>query len=206
VSESLVVSLTVALIAAAVAVLGYVVNQQWKRRDRKAEVYAQALKAVRTYEELPFRIVRRKDADAETRERYGGLVSDSFIELGFYRAWLLIDSREVGDAYSILLNRTHSECRPNRQAAWATPVVKEDAEAHLGGKFVFNNKPEWSLCVGAMRRELSFWAPFKKLKTRREISKLIKARHLDLNIDLDLTARLRNAARAQRIDTPGAER
>lgn len=160
--EAFVVSLTTAFIAAAVAVLGYVVNQQWKRRDRKAEMYAQALKAVRTYDELPFRIVRRRAADAETRERYGSLVSDSFIELGFYRAWLLIDSREVGDAYSILLNKTHSECRPNRQAAWATPAVKEDAEAHLGGKFIFNNKPEWSLCVGSDAARTVLLGPVQK--------------------------------------------
>ncbi|MFF5288350.1 hypothetical protein [Paractinoplanes globisporus] len=56
-----------AAIAALTAVGGYLSTQLWKRRDEKIRLYADALQAVRRYEELPFRIARRADSLPATR-------------------------------------------------------------------------------------------------------------------------------------------
>jgi hypothetical protein len=184
-----------ATIAALAAVSGYLSTQRWKRRDDKARLYADALQAVRRYEELPFRIARRADSTPVTRERMAGVVSDSFVELGHYRALLLLYSREVGDAYSLLLNRTHRNCRPHREEAWSTQPARRDSAVHMGGRFLFDNKPELALCVVAMRRSLQRGAHFRNLRTRRNLRALIKARELDPNMPMELTTRIRSVAR-----------
>jgi hypothetical protein len=184
-----------ATIAALAAIAGYLSAQRWKRRDDKARLYADALQAVRRYEELPFRIARRVDSSPATRERMAGIVSDSFVELGHYRALLLLHSREVGDAYSLLLNRTHRDCRPHRQEAWSMPPPRNDSAAHMGGKFLFDNKTELALCVVAMRRSLQLGAYFRARRTRRDLRELIKARKLDPSMQMELTTRIRSIAK-----------
>ncbi|WP_127502363.1 hypothetical protein [Actinoplanes solisilvae] len=188
-------TLLAAAIAAVAAVGGYLSAQRWKRRDDKVRLFADALQAVRRYEELPFRISRRPDSSPATRERMAGLVSDSFIELGHYRALLLLHSREAGDAYALLLNRTHRDCRPHRQQAWSMRLVRQDSDAHMGGKFLFDNKPELALCVVAMRRSLRPFAVLRGRRTRREIRALIAARELDPTMPMELTTRLRAISR-----------
>jgi hypothetical protein len=188
-------TLIAAVIAALTAVSGYLSTQRWKRRDDKIRLYADALQAVRRYEELPFRLARRADSAPETRERMAGMISDSFIELGHYRAFLLLYSREVGDAYSLLLNRTHRSCRPHRQEAWSMPLIRRDESAHLGGRFLFDNKPELALCVVAMRRSLKPGASFRRFLTRRDLRALVEARQLDPSVQSDLTARIRSLSR-----------
>jgi len=188
-------TLIAALIAALTAVSGYLSTQRWKRRDDKIRLYADALQAVRRYEELPFRIARRADSAPETRERMAGMISDSFIELGHYRAFLLLYSREVGDAYSLLLNRTHRSCRPHRQEAWGMPPLRRDAAAHLGGRFLFDNKPELALCVVAMRRSIKPGAYLRGLRTRRDLRALVAARQLDPSVQSELTTRMRSLSR-----------
>jgi hypothetical protein len=188
-------TVTAAAIAALAAVAGYLSTQRWKRRDDKARLYADALQAVRRYEELPFRIARRADSTPATRERIAGIVSDSFIELGHYRALLLLHSREVGDAYSLLLNRTHRDCRPHRQEAWGMQPPESDSAAHMGGKFLFDNKPELALCVVAMRRSLQPGAHFRARRTQLDLRALIKARELDPTMQMELTTRIRSIAK-----------
>lgn len=184
-----------AVIAALAAISGYLTTQRWKRREDRARLYADALQAVRRYEELPFRIARRVDSSPATRERMAGTVSDSFVELGHYRALLLLHSREVGDAYSLLLNRTHRNCRPHRQEAWSMPPPRNDAAAHMGGKFLFDNKPELALCVVAMRRSLHFGAFYRAWRTRRDLRELIKVREVDPDMQMELTTRVRSIAK-----------
>ena len=53
-----------ALIAALVAVAGYMVTQAQARRERKAKEFADALAAVEEYLEAPYRIRRRQAATA----------------------------------------------------------------------------------------------------------------------------------------------
>ena len=184
-----------ATIAALTAVGGYLSAQRWKRRDDKVKLYADALQAVRRYEELPFRISRRADSKPATRERLAGVISDSFVELGHFRALLLIYSREVGDAYALLLNRTHRDCRPHRQQAWNTPPLVRDSGVHLGGKFLFDNKEELALCVSVMRRSLMPTAFFRRRQMRKDIRDLIAARSLDPAMTMELTTRIRAVAK-----------
>jgi len=157
--------LVVGLLASAIALLGYLMNQAASRRERKAKLFAEALEAVKALEEMPFRIARRPASDGPTRAAIGGQLSDLFVRLGFYRAWTQIEAPRVGEAYVILLDQTQREVRPLRKAAWAADLLGVDAEAYLDGTYpVLDNKREWSLCLAIMQMELR---PLVILRRRR---------------------------------------
>jgi len=101
------VTLTVGMAAAGVALVGYLLSQAAGRRQHKTHLFAEALEAVKAFEELPFRIAKRPASDATTRAELSNKVSDLFVKLGFYRAWTQIESPLVGEAYVILLDKTH---------------------------------------------------------------------------------------------------
>src|SRR5437868_3685712 len=91
-----------AAIAALAAVLGYAVSQQANRQARKTQFYAEALRAIKELEEMPYRIARRLDSSPETRASLGREINDIFVNVSFYLAWLEIDSPLVGRAYKLL--------------------------------------------------------------------------------------------------------
>jgi len=169
-----------AIITAAAGIAGYLLSQAANRRDKRTELYAQTLRAIKDLEELPYRITRRADSSGATRAAVGALISDSFLQLGFYRAWTQIDSPVIARAYILLLDQTQREVRPNRKLAWSTKVITADADAHLDERYVSDNKLEWKLCVVVIQRELSFWAPFYRRRTQKmiddfEVNRAIKA-------------------------------
>lgn len=172
------IALAVGVLTALVAAVGYLLNQAANRREHRARIYADALEAVREYEELPIRIARRGIGDAATRTELGGRISDSIVRLGFYRAWLLIESIEVGSAYGTLLDQSHRIGRRYRAEAWTRAPLTTDKEAHLVGLYSFDNKPEWNLCMLVMRRELSVKGRCLRSDTLRRVANRRVARDL----------------------------
>jgi hypothetical protein len=174
--------LVVGLIAASVALTGYVMTQAANRRQQKAKLFAEAIEAVKAFEELPFRIAKRAASDGPTRAELGNRVSDLFVKLGLYRAWLQIESPLAGEAYVLLLDRTHAEVGPHRKAAWARAVNDSDEDAHLDGIFPIDNKPEMALCLAVMRAEFSGLAVLRRARTSRTIDDFRKNRaHLAIS-------------------------
>jgi len=90
------IALLTAIIAGTVALIGYSFAQFANRRERKSKLFAEALAVIYEYQELPFRIRRRAASDGVTRAALGGLTSDVMTKLGFYLAWLHMESPEVG--------------------------------------------------------------------------------------------------------------
>jgi hypothetical protein len=65
-----------AIVAAAVALVGYWLTYVSKRSESKAENYAKALAAVEAYKQLPYRICRRGGSTAEVRGNLGKAIGD----------------------------------------------------------------------------------------------------------------------------------
>jgi hypothetical protein len=160
-------ALSAGVVAGAGALLGFLGNQLANRRERKSKVYAEALEAIKEYEELPYRIRRRPSSDGATRAALGNMVGEVLSKLWFYQAWIHTDSAEVGAAYSALMAQTQGSGGPFRAAAWSTPVITKDEDAHLRDQFIYDNKPELALCLLVMRRELSPWTFLLRRSTRR---------------------------------------
>lgn len=98
-----------ALIAALVAVAGYMLTQAQARRERKAKEFADALAAVAEYLEAPYRIRRRQAATPEAREALASSLSDLQARIALHRAWLQVEAPAVGQAYDALVSAARSE-------------------------------------------------------------------------------------------------
>jgi hypothetical protein len=159
-----------ASIAACASVSGFLLNQWLARRERKAKAFADALTAMRRYQNFPFRVWQRSTADAATRDRFSKEQSTIGVDVRFHLVWLQIDSPVAGEAYEALWNAVYPRRLDNRHAAWkATPHTCDEGmgldppfHRHLG-------QPETALCIRAMRNELSIMAPLHRRALRREI-------------------------------------
>lgn len=151
-----------ASIAALVALAGYLANQFVARRDRRISMFAEALRALRAYQEVPYRIAKRSKSDAEKREELGTLISESFAQVRFYLGWLQIHSPEVGEAYGLLFSKVAELARAYRDDAWNRPLTATDADM-CGELYPYHEQTEEQrlLCLAAMRADLK---PFPKLR------------------------------------------
>jgi hypothetical protein len=129
-----------AVIAAVAAIFGYLTTRIADRNERKARTYAEALRALRTYQEFPYIVYRRGGSDAKTRERLGNL-----------------HTPVVGLAFAQLLEQTGAHRNEYRKWAWRQPIMTSDEEAATSPPFDMDNEPEMELCLGAMKSELSRW-------------------------------------------------
>ena len=98
-----------ALIAALVAVTGYMLTQAQSRRERRAREFADALAAVEEYLEVPYRIRWRSAATPEAREAITALINSIQTRIVFHLAWLQVETPAVGQAYAALVSAARSE-------------------------------------------------------------------------------------------------
>ncbi len=162
------IPLLAAVVAGLVALIGYSLTQYANRRERKSKSYAEALAAIREYQELPYLIRRRPDSNGDARSELAQRISEVMAKLGFYKAWLKIDSSTVSAVYDDLVDRTRQLGRDHLRAAWAGKVIRRDTEM-IGTAAPFDwpgIDAKLDLCILAMRQELSFWG-FKSRRSRQ---------------------------------------
>lgn len=165
-----------AIIAALIALVGYWITQHQKRRERRAEVFASALEAIREYEQTPYLIRRREGPDATTRARLSEGLSVSAARRRYYEAVLCLDSPLVAEAYEVLLRRTRRQVGPYRSDAWKQPVIVKDEDFPGSAYYPYDSEEEWDMCLAAMRSELSAFAALRRRGTRRRLAALVASR------------------------------
>ena len=150
------IPLIVAVIAAATALAGYLLNSTINRRTEKARYYAEALNAVEKYGALPYIFKRRHDSSKETRADLADIVTDVQATLRFYQGWLQLDSAAVGAAYNCLVDKMREKNREYRKEALSSPPAKEDKDIEIA-PYDFNTKAEQDHCIALMRQELKLF-------------------------------------------------
>ena len=70
-------ALLVGIITAAIALIGYWNTHYLQRRDRRALMYAEAVAAMRTYEQAPYLVRRRADSSGTTRAAIAAQLIDA---------------------------------------------------------------------------------------------------------------------------------
>jgi hypothetical protein len=143
-----------ALLAAAAALAGYILTQAWNRRERRVRTYAEALSAIRDYQELPYRIYRRQASDAQARVSLGDMLSAAAGKVRFYMATLEMESPLVAMAYRDLRNQTRRRGALYRDWAWQQPPIDNDGAMALNPPFHHDNDEEERLCIACMRHDL----------------------------------------------------
>jgi hypothetical protein len=159
------IPLIVAVIAAATALAGYLLNSSINRRIEKARYYAEALNAVEKYGALPYIFKRRHDSSIETRAELANIITDIQASLRFYQGWLELDSPAVGSAYNRLVDKMREKNSQYRREALASPPAKEDKDIEIT-PYDYNAKAEQDHCIALMRHELKFF----KLPSRHRVT------------------------------------
>lgn len=144
-----------ALIAALVAVTGYMLTQTQARRERRAREFADALAAVEEYLEAPYRIRRRQAATPEAREALTSALSDLQARIALHRAWLQVEAPAVGRAYEALVSAARSEAGAQMAEAWNAAPLTSDTDMNLKVAYPHpNSDAERAKVIAAMRQHL----------------------------------------------------
>lgn len=121
-----------AAVAVGLAVRSYRKQQQEARRQERAELYAEALRAVEDYQEAPYRIMRR-DGSATARRELTEALSDIKSRISFYSGWMSINaSQSVAEAYEAYVLAAKLEAGLQMTQAWRGRPTKRDADVPIG--------------------------------------------------------------------------
>ena len=144
-----------ALIAALVAVTGYMVTQAQARRERRARDFADALAAVEEYLEAPYRIRRRQAATPEAREALTSALSDLQARIAHHRSWLQVEAPAVGHAYEAYVSAARLEAGVQMAEAWNAAPLTSDTEMNLKVAYPHpDSDAERAKVIAAMRWHL----------------------------------------------------
>jgi hypothetical protein len=175
------------VVAAGATVSGYLLNQSRARRERRATAFANALAAIRDYENFPFTVWRRTADDAATRDRLWEVQSRDGSAVRRHRVWLKIESPMVGEAYDRLWRVVRHARAINLSLAWSSPPRTSD-QLMIGEPLGFVREPglaETELCIQAMRNELSLIPTLRRPHLRRRLDQ--QQRRADTVDDPDTT-------------------
>jgi hypothetical protein len=172
-----------AAIAACATLAGYLFNQSRIRRERRATAFADAMAAMRDYEDFPFSVWRRTNCDDATRARLDTRRSKNGRAVRRHRVWLRIEAPVVGEAYEQLWRAVRQAYSTNLSLAWAAPPRTCD-QLMIGEPPDFVRAPgleETELCIRAMRNELSLLPMLRRPHLRELLSE--HARHRSATAD-----------------------
>lgn len=120
------------VVSIALAAVNIVKQQVETRRQERAKVYAEALRAVEDYLEAPHRI-KRRDGSAQARWELTESISKIKSRISFYTGWLSINApRAVHDPYVKFDEAARKEAGAQMTEAWSGPVTKDDRQVPLG--------------------------------------------------------------------------
>jgi hypothetical protein len=162
------VTVAAALIAAVVAVAGYMLTQAQARRERRAKEFAQALAAVEEYLEAPYRIRRRPAATPEIRGALTNSLNDLQARIAHHRAWLHVEAPAVATAYDALVAAARSEAGNQMREAWNCAPPAADAEMNLLVAYTHPEADaERAKVIAVMRQNIRYWPAAGALRMPR---------------------------------------
>ncbi|GIJ47943.1 hypothetical protein Val02_48290 [Virgisporangium aliadipatigenens] len=152
---AIIVAALIAIFGAIVsAALTYAFNQRAARRERLAQVFAEALQAVEDYAELPYRI-RRRRGTPEARYELTEEVSRIQSRLAYHQALLRIEAPTAANAYTRLVRVVRRRAGSQMRDAWGKPVLLADTEMNLRMAYPRRDiDSERARCVREMRKAL----------------------------------------------------
>lgn len=160
-----------ALIAAIVAVTGYLLSQAQARKERRAREFAQALATVEEYLEAPYRVRRRQASTPGTRDALANALSDLQARIAHHRAWLHVEAPAVGHAYDALVQAARSEAGTQMTEAWNSAPLTSDTDMNLKVAYQHpSSDAERANVIAVMRRNLSYLPGASAICRRRDIA------------------------------------
>jgi hypothetical protein len=157
-------ALLVAAIAAAgaltAAVIGGLATYFSSKRQRRLEIYGEAVKAALSWKELLYRVRRRARGDAAARsiiERF----HDAQDTLTYYDGWIAADSKFMARSYRHLVLQTKRQLEGPIQDAWAARIRPVPGSA-VAGDVHPDLQPFLDDFMADVRSHLS-WQPWRRV-------------------------------------------
>jgi len=120
-------TIVAALLAAGIAVGGYMWQQRQSRADKRAVMYSEALRAVEDYAEAPFLVRRRQGKDA--RATVSTQISEIQSRLALSAALLTISANShIAASYDNLVSITKRTAGAAMTDAWKSRRLRHDSE------------------------------------------------------------------------------
>jgi hypothetical protein len=169
-------TITAAGIAALVATGGYLLGQQAARAERRSRVYAEALRAVRDLEAVPYAIWRRGDDSPEAVRALGALQAERFAAVHYYSQLLAIETPWIGEIYYQLQRRVRRQTSTNVRTAWQDR--RPAGQLWADTSFTDDTAPELQLCLEAMQADVAWRGQVRRRALRRRLRTLAATRPL----------------------------
>lgn len=128
-STQVTASVVSASAAFVVAVIGIVVTHNASKRDRRRQLYGEAVKSAVSWKEMLYRVRRRAEGDeASLVTRFHDLQDT----ITFHRAWIGSESRSIGRSYDRLVRDVKAKTELLITEAWDAPVRPAPGNAQPG--------------------------------------------------------------------------
>lgn len=131
-SNLLTSAVVAAVVSGAVTIIGIVIAERRKERERKRETFASALAAIVAYAEFPYVIRRRRASDPEgERIRISEELRGVQQDIEYHRAWIATESDSVQLAYDALVKDTRAVAGAEISKAWDVEPITGDAQMQM---------------------------------------------------------------------------
>lgn len=163
-----------ALAGTGTSLLTHVFTSSKERRDRHREHFSKALQAAGDYEEFPYVVRRRGANDPEAeRLRISGELREVQSQLTYHAAWLLTESKDVGEAFAGLVKELRGLAGGQIHAAWDTPPISQDEQMNISdiGPHLAGLRPLKDRFIEEVSDHLSLWPRWLRRFIRKRRSK-----------------------------------
>ncbi len=135
------IGFTGVLLVAVILALWNVVLARRKTREeeraRQRTAFADALRSVVEYKEMPYAIRRRDGAQpAAERVRLSEIVREIQADLSYHQSWIRSECAAVAAAYDALVAQTRTVAGSAMRDAWLDEPITGDAQMNIGPELV----------------------------------------------------------------------
>ncbi|WP_439381601.1 hypothetical protein [Amycolatopsis lexingtonensis] len=103
-----------------------------EERNRLRAAFAEAFAAYQAYKEFPYAIRRRRvDVPGEERVRLSEALRSVQADLAYHAAWIVIESEQVGKAFTELITQVCATAGTAMHEAWNAPANKTDSAMNI---------------------------------------------------------------------------
>jgi hypothetical protein len=131
-SPVIIVAIISGIVSILALTLNAIINSRKEQNTRQRQEFSKAFSACVAYEEFVY-IVRRRRSDTpqEERTRISSELSNIQRELGYYSAWLAIESADVCKAYERLLTKLREVAGTQIREGWLSSPVLSDNDMNI---------------------------------------------------------------------------
>jgi hypothetical protein len=146
-----------AVIAAALAVLAFFLNQRLASLERSRRECADALAEALAWLELPYRIRRRTDDEPETLAGLAERIHHLQERLAFHESWLQVEVPGAYEPYRALVDGIRDGSRDALKQSWEEAPKTEAKDMNIGDVPAPDVRGLREVFCEAARRELAVW-------------------------------------------------